>query len=58
LSNTNKCLIDEILNDDNDDIMDLVRKSRDIPIHTKDAKHDDRFIHSQSKDASTNNKAD
>jgi len=39
--------------------MDLVRKSRDIPIHTKDAKHDDRFINSQSKDGSTNNnKAD
>jgi len=44
LSNTNKCLIDDILNDDNDDIMDLVRKSRDIPIGLNNSHlKDDRF---------------
>jgi len=49
LSNTNKCLIDNILNDENDDIMDLVRKSREIPIGLNNSHlKDDRFARKKS----------
>jgi len=49
LSDTNKCLIEEILADDNDDIMDLVRASRDIPINLSKRK-DDRINNIKEKD--------